>query len=73
LLEPKVQKLIFVDVDALELAVAPGHLTAAMSGHINQVFFTTNKPTHSILLPNRSKKDINTTTWCENSPPIEKA
>jgi hypothetical protein len=54
LLEPKVQKLIFVDLDALELAVALGHLTVALSGHINQVFFTTNKATHLILLPNRS-------------------
>jgi hypothetical protein len=54
LLEPKVQKLIFVDLDALELAVALGHLTVALSGHINQVFFTTNKATHLILLPTRS-------------------
>jgi hypothetical protein len=42
-----------VDLDALELAVALGHLTVA-SEHINQVFFTTNKATHLILLPNRS-------------------
>jgi len=44
-----------VDLDALELAVALGHLTVALSGHINQVFFTTNKATHLILLPNRSQ------------------
>ena len=41
-------------LQALELAVAPGHPTVALSGHINQAFFTTNKPTHSILFPNRS-------------------
>ena len=39
---------------ALELAVALTHLTVALSGYINQVFFTTNEPTHSVLLPNRS-------------------
>ena len=54
LLEPKVQKLTPVDLNALELAVAQGHPTVALSGHINQVFFTTNKPTHFICLPNRS-------------------
>ena len=54
LLEPKVQKLTTVDLDALEFAVALGHPTVALSEHINQVFFTTNKATHLILLPNRS-------------------
>jgi hypothetical protein len=39
---------------ALELAVALGRLTVALSGHINQVFFKTNKPKHFILLPNCS-------------------
>ncbi len=53
-LEPKVHKLTPVDLNALELAVALGHLTVALSGHINQVFFTTNKPKHFIRLPNRS-------------------
>ena len=54
LLEPKVQKLIFADLDALELAVALVHPTVALSGHSNQVFFTTNKATHFILFANRS-------------------
>ena len=40
--EPKFQKLTTM----VELAVALGHLTVALSGHINQVFFTTNKPIH---------------------------
>ena len=54
LLEPKLQKLTPVGLTALELAVALGRLTVALSGHISQVFSTTNKPTHSNLLPNRS-------------------
>ena len=43
-----------MDLNELELAVALGHPTVALSEHINQLFFTTNKATHSILLPNRS-------------------
>ena len=54
LLEPKLQKLTPMGLKALELAVALGRLTVALSGHISKVFFTTNKPTHSNLLPNRS-------------------
>ncbi len=54
LLEPKVQKLTPMGPNALELAVVLGHLTVALSGHINQVFSTTNKSTHPICLPNRS-------------------
>ncbi len=53
-LEPKLQKLTPMGLKALELAVALGRLTVALSGHSNQVFFTTNKPTHFILLPNCS-------------------
>ncbi len=52
LLEHKLPKLTTMGRNALELAVALGHLTVALSGHINQGFFTTNKPTHSILSPN---------------------
>jgi hypothetical protein len=52
--EPKFQKLTTMGLNAVELAVALGHLTVALSGHINQVFFTTNKATQLILLPNRS-------------------
>jgi hypothetical protein len=54
LLEPKIQKLTSMGLNALEIAAALRHLTVALSGHINQVFFTTNKPTHPILSPNRS-------------------
>ena len=54
LLKSKLQKLTPMGLQALELAVAPGHPTVALSGHINQVVFTTNKPTHSVLLPNCS-------------------
>ena len=54
LLELKLQKMTPMGLEALELAVALGRLTVALSGHISQVFFTTNKPTHSNPLPNRS-------------------
>jgi len=54
LLESEVQNLTPVDLNALELAVALGHPTVALSGRINQVFSTTNKATHPICLPNRS-------------------